>query len=473
MKYLRLRNGALALASAAILSVGARPAQAATLGELSVTAYGAKADGVTDNTRAFQSALNAAASSGAIVRVPAGQYFFSGTLTVPAQVILTGVNAGERSYVGYVDIGNNGGVDSQDVTANAGSVFLVTSGAGSAAGTPFLTLNANSGVRNATFYYPDQKDPTGPVNKPNPTDWVPTAYPFTISMTGRSGSVENVTGINPYQFIMAASSDGQSQCENIRRVNGTPLLTGVLIDNDGDGSGGSTDCLEDIHFIPGWGNGTGLNWVLAHATAFQINHADEIILRSCYCFFYFSAYHFGHSASGSASGTIINCGSDTCGTGVQVDNVQSTLGGLVFEGGAYSATGAGFSVNLASGNKGNVTFNAARFWGPATGLVNNASQKGSVTTFYACDFLDWGDGTLNPAQVCITCGDRNNPSRPSGKTRVVYCHFKRDQYTYTYTPGAAGVLFEGNSLAHGVHARIAGPILPSATSPHYIQANNF
>ena len=478
-----MRNQALfALICLAALRLGALPTHAATLGEHAATLgeidvtqapYSAGTGGSADDTGAFQRALNAAGKTGAIVKVPAGQYFFKGTLTVPAHVVLEGVNAGERSYVGYVDIGNNGGVDSRDVTANLGTVFLVTSGGGNASGTPFLTLSANSALRNVSFVYPDQKDPTGASGQPNPTNWVPIAYPFTISMTGSNGSIENITGVNPYQFIEAADPGGHSQRESIRRVNGTPLMTGVYIDNDGDGSGRSTDCVEDVHFIPGWGNGVGLNWVLAHATAFQANHADEIIFRSCYVFFYLHGFIFGSSPSGSVSGTVINCGTDTCGTGILVDTVNPAFGGLVFEGGGYSATGNSYAVILAATNTGNVTFNGTRFWGPQLGLVDNMSQKGAVSTFYACDFLDWGDGTLNPKQVCIVCGDLASPTRTTGKTRIVYCHFKRDQYDYTYTPGTSGVLFAGNSLPHGVHRSAAGPVQPSAMGPNYIEVNNF
>ena len=469
------RSAAGAALAAGALALGMTPhaASAGTLGEIDVTQapYSASTTGVKDDTAAFQSALNAAAKTGAIVRVPAGQYLFNGTVNVPAQVALEGVNDGERSYGGYTDIGNNGGVDSGSVTANAGTVFLVACGAGDATGTPFLTLNANSAVRGVTFYYPSQADPTGAAGQPNPTNWVPTAYPFTISMAGRSASVENVSGVNPYQFIEAASPTGQSQRESIRRVNGTPLVTGILIDNDGDGSGNSTDCLEDIHFIPGWGNGVVLNWVYTHATAFQINRADEIVLRTCFCFFYYYGYHFGISSSGSASGTLVNCGSDTSHIGVQVDNVNPAFGGLVFEGGGYSANLT--AVNLASSNIGSVTFNGSRFWGTTQGLVVNASQKGSVTSFYACDFLDWGDGTLNPKLICIYCGDKDNPDAASGKTRIVYCHFKRDQFDYAYTPGVSGVLFKGNNLPGSVHVLNAGTVQPSPAGPNYIQADNF
>ena len=477
------KSTAVVLTTAAALALcgGLCPASGAALGEIDVTQapYSAGTSGTVDDTAAFQKALDAAGRTGAIVRVPAGQYLFRGRLTVPAQVVIEGINKGERSYGGYTDIGNNGGVDSRSVSADAGTVFLVTADAGSAGSpgtrsdTPFLTLNANSAIRNVSFFYPNQADPTGAVGQPNPAHWVPTPYPFTISMAGPSGSVENVTGVNPYQFIEAASPGGRSRRESIRRINGTPLMTGVFVDNDGDGMGGSTDCLEDIHFIPGWGNGTGLNWVYTHATAFQINRADGIILRSCFCFFYWYGYHFGSSGAGSASGTIINCGSDTSHIGVAVDSVDPAEGGLVFEGGAYSANAT--AVALAGSNTGDVTFNGSRFWGTVGGLVTNASARGSVVTFYACNFLDWAWGTsaLDPKMVCIVCGDADRRDAPCGKTRIIYSHFKRDQYQYTCTQGEAGVLFKGNSVVNGVRALIDVSARPGSPGSNSVQTDNF
>lgn len=56
---------------------------------VSVTDYGAKGDGVTDDTAAIQSAINAAAASGGIVLLPGGVFIVAG-LNIKSKVILQG-----------------------------------------------------------------------------------------------------------------------------------------------------------------------------------------------------------------------------------------------------------------------------------------------------------------------------------------------------------------------------------------------
>jgi len=59
---------------------------------LSVKDFGATGDGKTDDTAAFQRALDAAAQAGGgTVHAPRGNYFFAGHLSVPVAVTLEGV----------------------------------------------------------------------------------------------------------------------------------------------------------------------------------------------------------------------------------------------------------------------------------------------------------------------------------------------------------------------------------------------
>src|SRR5256885_2223713 len=63
--------------------------------------FGAKADGKTDDTLAFQKALDtASAAGGGTVYASRGTYFFSGHLNVPKAVTLKGCWESVPSHVG-------------------------------------------------------------------------------------------------------------------------------------------------------------------------------------------------------------------------------------------------------------------------------------------------------------------------------------------------------------------------------------
>src|SRR6267142_3886277 len=82
-------------------------AAAAGADTYSVADFGAKADGKTDDTSAFQKALDAAGQAGGgHVYVPRGNYFFSGHLNIPNAVTLKGMWESIPSHVGIRDRGS-------------------------------------------------------------------------------------------------------------------------------------------------------------------------------------------------------------------------------------------------------------------------------------------------------------------------------------------------------------------------------
>ncbi len=99
--------------------------------------FGAVADGETDNTAAFQEALESASTArGGAVLIPAGRFSFDGSLEVPHDVAVRGVHRYSPTHTGIRDKGG--------LQPVYGSVLMPRGGAGSEDGPAFVQLNANS-----------------------------------------------------------------------------------------------------------------------------------------------------------------------------------------------------------------------------------------------------------------------------------------------------------------------------------------
>ncbi len=70
------------------------PSEDADRKQIFVTDFGAKGDGTTDDTNAFQTAIDSAAVQGSTLHIPAGNYKITQTLSVPAGVQLRGDGLG-------------------------------------------------------------------------------------------------------------------------------------------------------------------------------------------------------------------------------------------------------------------------------------------------------------------------------------------------------------------------------------------
>ena len=88
---------------------------------------GAKGDGKIDDTKALQSALDAARANGPVCFVPAGVYRLDGSLTVPPGVTLCGAS---------------GGVPHSEQPI--GTVLLAFGGRGQAEAQPLVTLSSSA-----------------------------------------------------------------------------------------------------------------------------------------------------------------------------------------------------------------------------------------------------------------------------------------------------------------------------------------
>jgi len=126
--------------------------------------YGAKGDGKTDDTPAFQKALDAAGrAGGGTVHAPRGNYFFAGHLNVPNAVTLEGVWKSVPAHNGIRDPGLPKPTDD-------GTTFLITEGAGKEGGPPFSPSTPTARSRALFSTTPGRKRTTrrNPIPTPSP-----------------------------------------------------------------------------------------------------------------------------------------------------------------------------------------------------------------------------------------------------------------------------------------------------------------
>lgn len=328
----------------------------------SVRDYGAKGDGRTDDTVAFQKALDAAGQAGGgVVTAPRGNYFFAGHLNVPAAVTLRGIWESVPSHVGIRDAGG-------DKPTDDGTTFLVTESAGQEEGPAFLTLHDNSTLKGVVLYYPRQ-DPAAE----------PQAYPWAIALRGKNPAVLAVELLNPYNGIDATHNERHL----IRDVQGQPLRRGVLVDAIYD-----IGRIENVHFNPWWSQKPRLfQWQKEHGEAFVFGRSDWQYVFNTFCFGYHTGYKFIKSETGVCNGNFLGIGADDCDTAVQVDDC-APMGLLISNGEFTSFHGADPTmVRVGPDNSGSVRFVNCAFWGPCN-QVAAVTGRGTVG-FGDCTFVQW------------------------------------------------------------------------------------
>ncbi|MCL6627968.1 MAG: hypothetical protein K6U00_00025 [Armatimonadetes bacterium] len=323
--------------------------------QVNVRDFGAKGDGVTDDTAAFQRALEAMAEKGGTVFVPIGNYLIKSHLNIPANVTLEGVwkipTAG---------------------TAYKGSTLLAVEGEGSEQGTPFITLNANSVLKGITVFYPNQK----------PDNIKP--YPWCIASSGGdNASIVDCLLVNPYQGVDFGTR--HSGRHYIRNLYGQPLRRGIYVDKCFD-----IGRIENVHFWPfwTWDEKSGIReWLTKHGEAFIFARTDWEYVFNTFCFGYGIGYRFIKSQDGAMNGNLLGIGADACDIAVLVEATQA-FGLLITNGEFVSLFGNRLiEVVTTPSFDGLVSFQNCSFWGPANQI---ARLDGSGTvSFNNCHFIQW------------------------------------------------------------------------------------
>jgi hypothetical protein len=324
-----------------------------------VREYGAKGDGKTDDTKAFQAALDAAGKAGGgIVAAPRGVYRINGNLNVPVAVTLEGVFRTATSHAGLRDKG--------EALPEYGTTLLAVAGEGSEEGPPFILLNGNAVLKGVLVYYPNQD----PKAEPKP-------YPYAIAMRGNNPAVLDVELLNPYNGIDAVGAHRHL----IRNIHGQPLRRGIYVDHVTD-----IGRIENVHWNPWWSMSEPvMKFLKTKGEAFIFGRTDWHYVLNTFCFGYAVGYRFIQTKNGACNGNFVGIGADMTHRGIVVEAAQPA--GLLITNGEFVSFGEPDATEVeVLPNAGTVQFSNCSFWGPAERI---AILRGGLTMFNQCNFQHW------------------------------------------------------------------------------------
>jgi hypothetical protein len=337
---------------------------------LNVRDFGARGDGVADDTGAFQRALDEAGKTGNRVFVPSGRYLIKGRLSIPESVTLCGTfDAPARTQY------NSGTLEQEK-----GSIILTTAGKNEPESEPFITLHSDSHITGLIVYYPEQADSIIP-------------YPWCIRGNGDNVNVTNLLLVNPYQAVDL----GTLPCgrHNVNGLYAHALKTGLLIDKCFD-----VGRVSNVHFWPFWKDDKRIHeWVGKNGTAFVIGRTDWEYMTNCFAIFYNVGFHFVSNKDGPGNAVLTQCGSDIGPCAVRVDATQRHAG-VSFLNGQFMA-----GIEVGEKNQGPVKFTACGFWGVQKMTDHHARISGDGhVSFTACHFTDWATVNKDAPAIIVEHG---------------------------------------------------------------------
>jgi len=265
--------------------------------EANICDYGAKGDGVTDDTAAFKSALDYMKVKGGILYAPKGIYKLTQEMIIPEGVTLLG------------DF-KEPNIEDAKVGGTVLALYPQTVAQGN--NVPFFNVKNAASLNGLTFWYPEQNLDAG----------IPIEYPYTVQTETLPSVLTNLHFVNSYCAICQEVDNDYTIQQMIRNVYGTPLFCGFWFDRAPD------ICRQySIDYRPDWWLGSGLpsipdekvlkNWLYENAVAFDLGRIDwhyvaDITVRG---------YKIGvkiHSGFGKA----FNLDIADCKTCFQVDNIS-------------------------------------------------------------------------------------------------------------------------------------------------------
>ncbi|MCB1086777.1 MAG: hypothetical protein KDM63_07010 [Verrucomicrobiae bacterium] len=301
---------------------------------VNVRDHGAKGDGVTDDTAAFEAALNEGRSSRRPAFVPDGRYRLTRPLSIHAQGL----------------VGNPWGSWVADVAALP--TLLPESLEG-----PALTLEAGGSVAGIEIRYPND-DPAHPMERP-----------AAIRLGETGATVRWVKISHPWigiDTVPVHTNPGRTVVENIFIAGAHHL--GLHF------TGAADVCL--FRNIEVWTPPESSGTFLTSGTAFHFQRGDGVRLTDCFAFGANRGYLFTKDSSdgplgGVFTGYLSNCLGDFCNTGIEVrgDHRLTITGGGNWSHHSCIRLEEGSAILLASAVEMFSNANAAVFVGSAAQAV--------------------------------------------------------------------------------------------------------
>lgn len=299
--------------------------------------FGAKGDGISDDTAAFQKGINRLHElGGGTLWVPAGHYAFKENLLLKPNVVLRGEWADPY----------------QNDYKVQGTVLKVFTDRGNEGGKPFIEMLPVTAIQYINFWYPEQ----GIAGKLTP-------YPVTIK--NKIGfnlnckvTVENVTFVNSWRAIQMGPRG--NTLWTIRSVNGFPLRTGIETDGTLD-----VGRLHKINFAPEFWCQSGLDLSPSLVSSIMksvYNEGTGILIRKhdfvSYAAFRLRGYKFGLAG-------------DFLTPNAKVENRMKQFGDRFFQGHFYDIDieQCRFAVRIRAMLACGVFFSGSRLSGDETGIL--------------------------------------------------------------------------------------------------------
>lgn len=340
-----------------------------------VATFGAVADGKTDNTTAFQNAIDSAAIKGGRVYIPSGQWLIAGSVKVKPGVSLMGTNEAPLSPYQLT-----------------GAVILATGGRDNEDAEPLFEMWNASAAKGFTVYYPEQKT----------TDIHP--YPWTFYIRNPAivhsptekrketfdVTIENITLINSFNGIRCGPDENGRH--RIRSVHGCVLRRGIMVDWTGD-----IGRIENIQFHSHyWFHpATNGNWdnvfkyMQQHLEAFIFGRTDWEFVTNTFVFPAKIGYRFIKTAMGTCNGQFNGIAADATETCMLVESIQSQ--GLLITNGQFNSHKVGKSTQIIidSSCDGTVRFTNCGFWGPAEHnvVINGRANASFQNCYFSTNYI--------------------------------------------------------------------------------------